>query len=111
MNTQKLSHEDHDLTFPSEKMVRSRNVTGPLQQGKSTILREQIAQGNIEVVRRNLEHLKTRNERIEALKAQVNAGTYHMDSTSIAQKMVVSPLTRKMLDAGRYNMLAFKDEE
>ena len=70
-----------------------------------------MVQGDIEVVRRNLEHLKTRNERIEALKIQVNAGTYQMDSTSIAQKMVGSPLTRKMLDAGRYNMLAFEDED
>ena len=107
MKAQKLKHEEYDLTFPPEKMAR----TGQLQQEKPTLLKEQLAQRDIEVVRNSLEHLKMRNERIEALKIQVNSGTYLMDSTSIAQKMVGSPLARKILDTGRYNMLVFKDEE
>jgi anti-sigma28 factor (negative regulator of flagellin synthesis) len=108
MKAHKLTHEEHDLTFPPEKIAHS---TGQLQQEKSTFLKQQLAQRDIEDVRHSLEHLKMRNERIEALKVQVNAGTYQMDSTSIAQKMVGSSLARKILDTGRYGMPAFKDEE
>jgi anti-sigma28 factor (negative regulator of flagellin synthesis) len=113
MKAQKLRQDDHDLTFPSEKIARSPLVMDHLQQGspKEHRLKDQLSQRDIEVVRRGLEQLKIRNERIEALKAQVNAGTYQMNSTHIALKMVGSPLARKVLDTGRYNMFAFKDEE
>ncbi|MBV9711139.1 MAG: flagellar biosynthesis anti-sigma factor FlgM [Ktedonobacteraceae bacterium] len=115
MKAHKLRQEENDLIFPPQKLAYTRKMTGQLQQEKpkehTSILKEQLAQRDIEVVRRSLEHLKTRNEHIEALKVQVNTGTYQLDSTSVAQKMVVSPLARKILDTGRYNMLAFKDEE
>ena len=115
MKMQRLKQEDNDLTFPPEKGARSRETTGSLQQGKpkehAPVLKEQLAQRDMEVVRRSLEHLKTRNERIEGLKVQVNAGTYQLDSTSIAQKMVGSSLTRKVLDTERYSIPVFKDEE
>jgi len=105
MKAHKLEHEDHDLTFPLEKMAPLRNVIGRLQPENP------LAQRDIEVVRNSLEHLKIRNERIEALKMQVNAGTYQMDSTSIAQKMIGSHLTREILYTGRYNTPVFIDEE
>ncbi len=105
MKAHKLEHDDHDLTFPPEKMTQSRNAMSQLHQEKPP------AQRDIEVVRNSLEHLKIRNERIEALKTQVNTGTYQMDSTSIAQKMVGSSLARKILDTGCYNRPVFKDEE
>ena len=84
---------------------------GQVQQEKPNFLKEHLTQRNIEVISNSLEHLKIRNERIETLKIQVNAGTYQMDSTSIAQKMVGSSLARKILDTACYNMPAFKDEE
>jgi anti-sigma28 factor (negative regulator of flagellin synthesis) len=113
MKAQKLRQEDHDLTFPLEKIARSPLVMDHLQQDKPKEhrLKDQLAQGDVEIVRRGLEQLKVRNERIEALKAQVNAGTYQMNSTHIAQKMVGSPLARKVLDHQCYTMFAFKDEE
>ncbi len=113
MKAQKLRQDDHDLTFPPEKIARSPFVIDHLQQSKPKEhrLKDQLSQGDVEVVRRSLEQLKMRNERIEALKVQVNSGTYQMNSTDIAQKMVGSPLARKVLDTGRHNMFAFKDEE
>lgn len=115
MKAQRLRQEDNDLTFPPEKIAHTRKTVGPLQQGKpkehAPILKEQLAQRDIEVVRRGLEHLKTRNERIEGLKVQVNAGTYQLDSTSVAQKMVGSSLARRVLEPERCAMPAFKDEE
>jgi anti-sigma28 factor (negative regulator of flagellin synthesis) len=108
MRAHKLKHKDLDLTFPSEKMAHS---VSQVQHEKPKFLKDQLAQRDIEVVMHGLEHLKIRNERIEALKVQVNAGTYQMDSTSIAQRMVGSSLARKILDTGCYNMPVFKDEE
>jgi anti-sigma28 factor (negative regulator of flagellin synthesis) len=111
MKAHKLEHEEHDLTFPPGKMARSRNAMEQLQLGKPESLQEQLAQRDVEVVRHGLEHLRIRNERIEALKVQVNAGTYQMDSTSIAQKMVSSSLARKILDTGRYNIFVSENED
>jgi anti-sigma28 factor (negative regulator of flagellin synthesis) len=115
MRAQKLSQEDNSLIFPPEKIAHTRKIMGPLQQEKlkehKPVLKEHLAQRDIEVVRRSLEHLKTRNERIEALKLQVNAGTYQLDSTNVAQKMVGSSLARKILNTSGYAMPAFNDKE
>ena len=115
MKAHKLRQEDNDLTFPPQKIAHTWKMPDQSPQRKSkehaTVLNEQLAQRDIEVVRRSLEHLKMRNERIEALKAQISTGTYQLDSTSVAQKMVGSTLARRILDTGRHNMLAFKDEE
>lgn len=108
MKAQKIRPEDHDLAFPQEMVAHSQQ--GKLKEHASA-LKDQLSQRDIEVVRRSLEHLKMRNERIEALKVQVNAGTYQMNSTNIAHKMVSSPLARKVLDTGRYNILSFKDDD
>ena len=115
MKAQKLRKEDNSLIFPPEKVAHTQKMMGSLQQEKlkehRPILKEQLAQRDIEAVRRSLEHLKTRNERIEALKLQVNAGTYQLDSTNVAQKMIGSSLARKILNTSHYTIPAFKDEE
>ena len=115
MKAQRLRKEDDNLIFPPEKVAHTRKMMHPLQQEKlkehKPVLMEQLAQRDIEVIRRSLEHLKTRNERIEALKLQVNAGTYQLDSTNVAQKMVGSSLARKILNTSSYAMALFKDEE
>lgn len=115
MKTQKIRQEDHDLIFPGEKIVRSSPLRDHAMQGglkgHSTSLREQLALRDVDVVRRSLEQLKMRNERIEALKVQVNAGTYQMNSENLAQKMVSSPLARRALHTESYSTFAFKDEE
>jgi anti-sigma28 factor (negative regulator of flagellin synthesis) len=106
MKAQKLRQEDNTLIFPPEKVAHTRKMMGPLQQEKpkerTSILQEQLAQRDIEAVRHSLEHLKTRNERIEALKLQVNTGTYQLDSINVAQKMVGSSQARKILNAGGF---------
>jgi anti-sigma28 factor (negative regulator of flagellin synthesis) len=115
MKAQKLKQEDNNLIFPPEKVAHPRKMTGSLQQEKlkehKSVLIEQLAQRDVEVIRRGLEHLKTRNERIEALKLQVNTGTYQLDSTNVAQKMAGSSLARKILHPSSYAMTTFKDEE
>ena len=114
MKAQKLKQEDNNLIFPPEKVAHTGKMSGLLQQEKlkehKSVLKEQLAQRDIEVIRRGLEHLKTRNERIEALKLQVNAGTYELDSANVAQKMVGSSLARKILHPSSYAMATFKDE-
>ena len=114
MKAQKLRKDDNALIFPPEKVAHTRKRTGSLQPEKlkehKPVLIEQLAQRDVEFIRHGLEHLKTRNERIEALKLQVNAGTYQLDSTNVAQKMVGSSLARKILNPGSYAISTFKDE-
>ena len=52
-----------------------------------------------------------RTARIEELKAQVHAGTYRVDSKAIAQNMLKSPETMRLLGLGKQDLLAHKDEE
>lgn len=115
MKVQKIRKEENNLIFPPEKSDQRRKMAGSLHQERQnehgSVLKEQLAQRDVEVVRRGLEHLKTRNERIETLKTQVNTGTYQLDSTHVAQKMVVSSQARKILITGGYTMSVFKDEE
>jgi anti-sigma28 factor (negative regulator of flagellin synthesis) len=104
MKAQKLRKEDNNLIFPPEKIDPRQKLLGSLRQERlnehGSVLKEQLAQRDVEVVRRGLEHLKMRNERIETLKVQVNTGTYQLDSTHVAQKMVGSSLARKILNTG-----------
>jgi flagellar biosynthesis anti-sigma factor FlgM len=54
---------------------------------------------------------QARIARVEELRAQVNAGTYKVDSKAIAQKMLKSPEAMKLLGLGKEDLFALKDEE
>ncbi|SRR6266700_3530257 len=54
---------------------------------------------------------QARTARVEELRAQVNAETYKVDSKAIAQKMLKSPETMKLLGLGKEDLFALKDEE
>jgi flagellar biosynthesis anti-sigma factor FlgM len=54
---------------------------------------------------------QARTARVEELRAQVNAGTYQVDSKAIAQKMLKSPEVVKLLGLGKEDLFELKDEE
>ena len=54
---------------------------------------------------------QARIARVEELRAQVNAGTYKVDSKAIAQKMLKSPEVMKLLGLGKEDLFELKDEE
>lgn len=101
--------DDNNLTPPSRKNTRrpSAQVKHALPPRRDA----QLTASDVEVVRRSMESIKARNERIEMLKAQVNAGTYKVDSKVLAQKMVAAPGMLKLLGVGRYSLLDYGDEE
>jgi anti-sigma28 factor (negative regulator of flagellin synthesis) len=82
-----------------------------LKQATPSRLEAQLAKTDVEVVRRSLESIKARNDRVLMLKAQVNAGTYKVDSKALAQKMVATPGVQRLLGVGSYSLLEFGDEE
>ncbi len=105
----KYEEDDNDLSLPVRK-----NVRRPSAQVKEAMPARhdgQLAARDVEVVRRSLENIKARNERVEQLKAQVNAGTYKVDSKMLAQRMVAAPGMQRLLGVGRYSLLDFGDEE
>ncbi|SRR6266487_5080687 len=107
MKAHKIQQEDGNLT-----LKKTAHVRRPVGQSKqSSLLEAQLAKSDVEIIRRSLESLKARNERIEALKTQVNDGTYQVNSTALAQKMAEASSVQRLLGMGRYSILDYGDEE
>ncbi len=109
MKAHKIQQEDGDLTL--KKTAHARRPIGQSKQAQSSLLEAQLAKSDVEIIRRSLESLKARNERIEALKTQVNDGTYQVNSTALAQKMAEASSVQRLLGLGRYSILDYGDEE
>ncbi len=101
--------EDENEVFSSPR--KSVHRAPQVKQAAPVRHEGQLPVSDVEVVRRSLESIKARNERVEQLKAQVNAGTYKVDTMVLAQKMSATPGVQKLLGMGRYSLLDFGDEE
>jgi|GEM_PF-3245914 anti-sigma28 factor (negative regulator of flagellin synthesis) len=105
----KYQEDENELFLPARKSARR---PAPQVKQAAPLRREgQLQISDVEVVRHSLESIKARNERVEQLKAQVNAGTYKVDSMALAQKMATAPGVQRLLSVGRYSLLDFGDEE
>lgn len=105
----KYQEDENELFSSPRKSVRR---PAPQVKQAAPVRREgQLPVSDVEVVRRSLESIKARNERVEQLKAQVDAGTYKVDKMVLAQKMAATPGVQKLLGMGRYSLLDFGDEE
>ena len=88
MKAQKIDPYPNSLTIASQRKAKN---TRPARLRKNAVAGAQarlIPQEND----------KTRQAQIETLQAQIDANTYHVDSTDIAQQMLESSLACRMLD-------------
>jgi anti-sigma28 factor (negative regulator of flagellin synthesis) len=105
----KYQEDENELFLPPRKSAR--RPAPQVKQGTPLRREGQLPVSDVEVVRRSLESIKARNEHVEQLKAQVNAGTYKVDSMALANKMATTPGIQRLLSVGRYSLLDFGDEE
>jgi flagellar biosynthesis anti-sigma factor FlgM len=83
MGARAVKKDDQD-----KKAHRSKQITTPPQT-------KQIME--IETRLEGMRDGEARIKRIEALKAQVHSGSYKVDSSSVAQKVVATPRIQRLL--------------
>lgn len=88
MKAQKIDPYPNSLTVASQHKAKS---TRPPRLRKNA-----IAGAQTRLVPQ--ENDKTRQAQIKIVQAQIDANTYHVDSTDIAQQMLESSMACRMLD-------------
>jgi len=88
MKAQKIESYPNSRTIPSQCKAKNRQPTSPRQNALVGAQRRLTPYKNDQPLPAH----------VKAIQAQIDANTYHVDSTTIAQHMLKSSMARQMLD-------------